>query len=73
MINAMNLLKHSSHKLRISQHMSQELHRWHSFMVHFNSKSLLLDKILVTAVYTDACSAGAGATEGTAGFTLTGK
>lgn len=54
LINAMNSLKHSSHKLRISQHMSQDLHWWHSFMVHFNGKSLLLDKVPVTPVYTDA-------------------
>lgn len=70
LINAMNSLKHSSHKLRISQHMSQDLHWWHSFMVHFNGKSLLLDKVPVTAVYTDACSAGAGGHWGYSWFYL---
>lgn len=70
LINAMNSLKHSSHKLRISQHMSQDLHWWHSFMVHFNGKSLLLDKVPVTAVYTDACSIGAGGHWGHSWFYL---
>lgn len=39
-------------------------------MVHFNGKSLLLDKVPVTAVYTDACSAGAGGHWGHSWFYL---
>lgn len=59
-INAICILKHKSHKIRLSHTVKQDIAWWYRFLETFNGKSLLLDSIPITSVYTDACTSGAG-------------
>ncbi|XP_033730239.1 uncharacterized protein LOC117319560, partial [Pecten maximus] len=68
LINAMNTLRHKSHKLRFSADTLLDIKWWLAFMPRFNGKSLLLDDIPVSALYTDACSEGAGGLWGDSWF-----
>ncbi|XP_021363407.1 uncharacterized protein LOC110456774 [Mizuhopecten yessoensis] len=60
LINAMNTLRHKSHKLRFSADTLLDIKWWLAFMPQFNGKSLLLESMPVSALYTDACNEGAG-------------
>ena len=60
LINAIAVLKRPSHKTRIDDEIRADLHWWIHCMHGFNGKALLLETPPYSAVYTDACSAGAG-------------
>lgn len=68
LINAMCTLKKDSHKLRFNSDILRDLAWWQSFLFTFNGKSLLLDKVPVTSLYTDACNEGAGGHWGSSWF-----
>lgn len=59
-IDTINLLKESKHKIKFSNSIKADIVSWH-FMTSFNGRSMLLDKQPVTSVFTDSCNLGAGA------------
>lgn len=60
-IDTINLLKEGNHKIKLSSSIKADILWWHSFMISFNGRSMLLDKQPVTSVFTDSCNLGAGA------------
>lgn len=59
-INAMTSLTHKNHKLKLQANIMQDINWWLQFMSTFNGKALILTQLPVSAIYTDACSEGAG-------------
>jgi hypothetical protein len=60
LINAIGILKHDSHKIRLEGNLLADIHWWISFMETFNGKSVILQDSPISAVYTDACTEGSG-------------
>ncbi|CAC5424775.1 unnamed protein product [Mytilus coruscus] len=53
-------LKLDWHKLRLTGEILQDIKWWHNFISTFNGKSILLAKVPITSVATDACKSGVG-------------
>ena len=61
LLDAMQPLKHSHHKIIISSDMRADLLWWSQYLRFFNGKALILHALVPThSVYTDACNAAAG-------------
>ena len=61
-IDTINMLKASDHKIKLSGGIRADITWWQSFMASFNGRSLLLDHQPITSVFTDSCDVAAGGT-----------
>ncbi|CAC5393969.1 unnamed protein product [Mytilus coruscus] len=59
-INSFTCLRQDWHKIRVQGELLADITWWQDFIASFNGKSLILDKIPVTSVITDACRSGGG-------------
>lgn len=59
-IDTINTLKESNHKVKLTGGIQADISWWHSFMSTFNGKSMLLDKKPIDSVFTDSCNSAAG-------------
>ena len=59
-INGIMRLKRDWHKLRLSGDIQLDIKWWQMFMSSFNGRSLLLQRLSITSVTTDACKLGGG-------------
>ena len=59
-IDCITYLKCDWHKILLKGEALADIAWWHKFMAKFNGKSLLLDKLAITSICTDACRIGAG-------------
>ena len=58
--NKISMLRHNSHRTFLSAKILQDIEWWYHFIPTFNGKSLLLDKMPLECVCTDACDEAAG-------------
>lgn len=58
--NKIGMLRHQCHRTLLSSEVRQDLLWWARYIDSFNGKSLLLDKVPIECVCTDACDDGAG-------------
>jgi hypothetical protein len=59
-IDCITSLKRDWHKILLKGEVLAVISWWRKFMAKFNGKSLLLDKLAITSICTDACHIGAG-------------
>jgi hypothetical protein len=59
-IDCITSLKRNWHKILLKGEVLADIAWWRKFMAKLNGKSLLLDKLAITSVCTDACRIGAG-------------
>ncbi|VDI50863.1 Hypothetical predicted protein [Mytilus galloprovincialis] len=59
-IDAITPLKHDWHKAILHGEIWHDIEWWKKFLETFNGKSLILGKIPLSSVYTDACKEGGG-------------
>ncbi|CAC5425548.1 unnamed protein product [Mytilus coruscus] len=59
-INSITRLKRDWHKTNLKGDIADDILWWHNFMSTFNGKSLILDRLPLISVATDACRSGAG-------------
>lgn len=59
-IDAITPLKHDWHKAILHGEIWHDIEWWKKFLETFNGKSLILGKIPLSSVYTDACKQGGG-------------
>ena len=62
--NTISLLKHNTHRVRITTEVRKDLHWWSNFINFFNGRSTLLDQLPIECVFSDACIEGAGGSFG---------
>jgi hypothetical protein len=59
-INTIGVLKQDWHKARLGGDLLADIQWWLAFMETFNGKSVILQDLPISAVYTDACTEGSG-------------
>ena len=62
--NTISMLRHSTHRVRITAEVRKDLLWWSNFISSFNGKSTLLDQCPIECVFSDACNEGAGGSFG---------
>lgn len=59
-IDTINMLKASDHKIKLSGGIRADITWWQNFMASFNGRSMLLDQQPITSVFTDSCNIACG-------------